>query len=70
MIRDEFDEHQRVLREGYGADISIKCLNGVAKCHKFIFAARSSYFAQKFRTNWAEKSTIIFKSELTTMRPL
>lgn len=67
MVRDEFDEHQRRLRDGFGADLSIKCING---CHKFILAARTTYFQTKFQSKWANKSRIVCKGMLITLNSM
>ena len=61
MVRDEFDEHMRRLREGFRTDLSIKCINGSINCHKFVLASRNPYFASKFRGKWSKKKQIVCK---------
>lgn len=62
MLRDEFSEHMRRMFEGIYSDFTIKCLGGSLQCHKFILAARSSFFGSKFKSKWENKISILCKS--------
>ena len=68
MVRDEFDEHMRRLREGFRTDLSIKCINGSISCHKFVLASRNPYFASKFRGKWSKKKQIVCKGNTSKYR--
>ena len=70
MVRDEFDEHMRRLREGFRTDLSIKCINGTINCHKFVLASRNPYFASKFRGKWSKKKQIVCKGNSSRFRDI